>query len=69
MKRPDLLDLILIVAAILLAVTICLFSSGCSHRMTGPETEALSGHLERASTALSRADGKAVVIESWLRAH
>ena len=47
-----------------------LLITGCAHRSgRGTETAALSGHIARVQENLSRVDGKAVVIEQWLRSH
>jgi len=47
-----------------------LLITGCAHRSgRGTETGALSGHIARVQENLSRVDGKAAVIEQWLRSH
>ncbi len=56
-------------SAILTALVIFGLSGCVSHKPTGNETAALSGHIENVQQNLSRVDGKAVVIEQWLRSH
>jgi hypothetical protein len=56
-------------SAILTALVIFGVSGCASHKPTGNETAALSGHIENVQENLSRVDGKAVVIEAWLRHH
>jgi hypothetical protein len=46
-----------------------LFAS-CSHKeLASNQISVLSNHIERVQDNLSRVDGKAVVIEKWLRSH
>lgn len=43
---------------------------GCAHRPAGNDlTAPARGHLELVQDNLSRVDGKAAVVESWLRSH
>ena len=47
-----------------------LLITGCAPQPShGTETAALSGHIARVQENLSRVDGKAAVIEQWLRSH
>jgi hypothetical protein len=61
---------ILAVFSAILTSLIIFGVSGCvSHKPRGDQTAALSGHIKNVQQNLSRVDGKAVVIEQWLRSH
>lgn len=62
--------LLALVVAVLLFLAVAM--SGCAHRPTSVSvvsTAALSGHLDQINGDLSAADGKAVIVEQWLKTH
>lgn len=53
---------------LIILLLVALGIAGCAHKpVPAPSTAPVAGHIDNAYNALSGADGKAVLIESWIR--